>query len=258
MKTILAFFALITWIFCCHVGLAETIKISADPWCPYTCDSKDPKPGFMIELAQMIFKPHNIQIVYQNTNWARALKEAKDGAIDGVAGAMPSEAPELVYPKMPLGIAIDAFFIRKGDPWRYKTIESLKEGVLAVVNDYNYEPSIDEYIKKNRSIPEKVIATTGEETLNRNIGMLKKKRVRFFIESQWVLNYSGLQNQELIKDVEMATPIKESEIFVAFSPKNPKSTAFAALIDEELPKLRANGKLSALLESYGLKDWVKK
>jgi polar amino acid transport system substrate-binding protein len=257
MKIFKTYLAIFIMFRCGNCLFADTIKISADPWCPYSCEAKSQKPGFMIELTQLLFKAHGHEVIYQNTNWARALKEANDGTIDGVAGALPTEAPELVFPKLPLGIGIDAFYVRKGDPWRYKTVDSLLEGVLAVVNDYNYETKVDEYIKKHRSNPQRVIVTAGEDTLHRNIEMLKKHRVRFLIESQWVVDYNGLQNQMLTKDIELASPIQESEIFVAFSPKNPKSKIYANLIDEELPKLRANGKLSALLQSYGLKDWAK-
>jgi len=45
-----------------------------------------------------------------------------------------------------------------------------------------------------------------------------------------------------------------SALYVAFSPKNPKSKELATKFDAGIKELRASGKLQAILKFYGLQD----
>jgi len=49
--------------------------------------------------------------------------------------------------------------------------------------------------------------------------------------------------------------VKPSKLFIAFSPKNPKSQEYAKLLSEGTAALRASGELRKILAKYGLSDW---
>jgi polar amino acid transport system substrate-binding protein len=44
-------------------------------------------------------------------------------------------------------------------------------------------------------------------------------------------------------------------LYIAFSPSDPRSPAYAALLSEGVVRLRASGRLAAILARYGLADW---
>ncbi len=49
----------------------KTITLAADIWCPYNCDSKDERPGFMVELAKEIFQKKGINVQYVIVPWVK-------------------------------------------------------------------------------------------------------------------------------------------------------------------------------------------
>ncbi len=59
--------------------VAETITLIADEWCPYNCDPESDYPGYIVEIANAIYKVAGYQVQYQNVPWSRALKAVTEG-----------------------------------------------------------------------------------------------------------------------------------------------------------------------------------
>jgi len=49
--------------------------------------------------------------------------------------------------------------------------------------------------------------------------------------------------------------LDESKLYIAFSPKNPKSKEYAKLITDGIEQMRLSGELSQILAKYKLTDW---
>jgi polar amino acid transport system substrate-binding protein len=238
-----------------HAAHADTISIRGDAWCPYNCEPGDAKPGYMIEVAKEIFEKAGHKVDYQTLTWARTLEQVKVGEFTAAVGAAKEDAPDLVYGKYPLGQSSNSFGVRADDPFVYKDPSSLEGKSMGVINGYTYVGVMDEYIAKNKADPKKIQSTSGNDALGTNLNKLVAKRVDVILEDSNVLanqiGSRGLQGK--VKVVESSLPA--SAIYIAFSPANPKSTEYVALLDKGVDELRASGRLAAILAKYNLKDW---
>lgn len=235
---------------------AETISLRADVWCPYNCDPKSDRVGYMIEIAKAAFEPTH-KIDYGNLNWARAIAETRTGAFTAIVGAAKADAEDFVFPALPLGLSSNCFFVKPDSTWTYKDINSLKDSTLGVIKDYAYEDTIDEYVKANGKDPKKVDIVAGDNPLELNIRKVQAGRITTFIEdSSVVANYFFEKKQA--PTVKEAGCIKETPLYIAFGPKNPKSAEFAKVLNDKLVAMRKDGSLKTLLAKYGItKDWQK-
>jgi len=70
----------------CSTLMAETIKISATSWIPYT--SKDLKSGgFLTEICQVALEKAGYKSKVKFTPWKRAVNMTKTGKSDALIGA---------------------------------------------------------------------------------------------------------------------------------------------------------------------------
>ena len=234
---------------------ADKIEIASDPWLPYTGDAKEGKKGFMIEVATEALKDAGHEVVYINRPWTRAVADARKGKINAIAGAYKEDAPDFVFPKEPIGLAGNTVYALKESSLVYENLDSIKGKKLGVIADYSYGEIIDNYIKSMKGDKKAVQTSVGENALMLLFKKMEKKRIDFFIEDASVVADFVKKNPKL-DVVKRVGDVSEPEgVFIAFSPKNPKSKGYAKALSEGIEKMRKNGRLAKILESYGLKDW---
>ncbi len=237
-------------------GQAEApISIRADVWCPYNCEP-GAKPGYMIELADAAFKAANLKIDYQNLNWARAIAETREQKFTAIVGAAKNDAEDFIFPENALGLSRSCFYTKKDSTWSYKNASSLEGITIGVIKDYTYGDEIDNYIKKHEKDSKRVDIVSGDNPLDLNIKKVKAGRIAAFIEDEAVGDYTIAQ-RKLTGDLKLAGCVKETPLYIAFGPKNPKSKEYAKILSDHVAKARKDGSLAKLLDSYGLKDWSK-
>ncbi|AUN98193.1 hypothetical protein C0V70_08750 [Bacteriovorax stolpii] len=233
----------------------KVISMRSDIWCPYACDPKSDHPGFMVEIAREVFKKKGYTIDYDVMNWARVLSDVKIGEYDAVIGASRADVREFVIPQVPTGILVNYFWALKDSRWSYKDEGSLDYVSVGTVNDYSYGDEIDKLVKKkHKSIKE----VSGESPLLRLIQMTESGRLMAFVENPLVLGYNM---KKLNKDKKIFKAVSKNlandpDLFIAFSPSNPKSKEYAKILDEGMEELRKSGKLKEILLRYGLSDWA--
>lgn len=235
-------------------GFADVIELRSDLWCPYSCDPKTERPGFMVEIAKEIFEKAGHKVNYKSVNWARAIAETREGKIHGIIGASRADAPDFIIPKRPQGQSTNFYWANHDERWEYKKLDSVKGKKIGVINSYSYSDEIDQAIHdKNPSF----VIVSGEDALAKMIRMTEAKRLDAFIENPYVLNYwlKGMrQYNEKFKKVSKNITV-DSDLFVAFSPINPNSKKYAEILSQGMDDLRKNGKLQIILQKYGLTDW---
>ncbi len=236
-----------------HTLISEELVIVADPWLPFNGGIDDPHPGYLIEIAKAVFEPAGTKVVYKNVNWARAVEDARQGKVDAIAGAFVSDAPDFVFPKEPLGIVENHFYVKKESPWRYQGISSLEKISLGVINGYSYG-SLDDYVSKNKNNFERIQMVSGENALEQNIKKLMAGRIDAVVEVKSVFQYLIKNRPEAAALVD-AGGLPRIEVFIAFSPSHPQSKKRAEFLSQGVQSLRKNGRLKTILESYDLKDW---
>lgn len=252
MKTIMG----IILILATFNAKADVITLRSDLWCPYACDPKSDRPGFMVEIAREVFKKHGHTIDYSLMNWARAIADVRIGKFDALLGCSKGDAEGFVFPKVPTGIMSSHYFVLESNPWNYSGVDSLKNKSFGVINEYSYGDAIDEQIKKKNPA---LKAVAGAEPLSRMIQMTENKRLDGFVENPVVLEYNLSLLKKDKKLFKAASPnlANDPDLFISFAPGLPKSKEYARILDEGMNELRKSGKLKAILSRYGLEDWKK-
>ena len=238
-----------------HAAQAETISVRGDVWCPYNCEPGSDKPGYMIEIAKTVFGKTGIEVDYQVLNWARTLDKVRAGELTAAVGAAKTDAPDFVYPETPLGKSSNVFAARADDTFVYKDIGSLDGKSLGVINGYTYTGAIDDYLTKNKADAKKIQSASGDDALATNLNKLVAKRLDLVVEDSNVLSHQ-IAVQKLGDKVRIVdTTLPVAEVYIAFSPKNPKSAEYAAKLAAGIAEMRASGQLATILAKYGVKDF---
>lgn len=234
----------------------DAIRLRADFWCPFNCEPKGAKPGYMIEVADLAFKAAGHTVDYETLPWARAVSDTREGKFEGVVGAARGDAEDFVFPKESLGRARSCFFTKKSGSWKYEGLPSLSKVVLGAIKDYSYSEDLDKYIADNAKDKKKVDVVAGNTPLDSNLKKLEKDRIGTLVEEESVLfNFMATAKMD-VSTVKNVGCVKDDEIYIAFTPKDKaKSERYAKIIGDQVTKMRKDGSLSKLLEKYGLKDW---
>lgn len=237
---------------------ADTLSIRADIWCPYNCAPTDPHgPGFMIEAARIIFAQAGHKIDYQLLNWARSIKMVREGRYHAVVGAGQGDAPDFIFPELALGYSRNGFFTRKGHPWRFQGIDSLKSVTVGIINDYSYGPDFNAYLHLAAKT-DRVQQVSGDNALELNIRKLLAGRIDVIIENQYVFLHRiralGLSDKVRFAGHDGSRgPV--NHVYIAFSPALEKSREYARILSRGIRRLRQSGQLDRILAKYGLTDW---
>jgi len=240
-----------------RAGEPETLILAADFWCPYNCDPGSEHPGYAVELAREIFAAVGVEIEYQRLNWSRALLLARNGEVSGLIGVTPAEAPELVFPDEPIGVARNSFWVGVESSWRYQGPDSLQGLSVGVIRDYDYGHPFNTLLHEPKS-GLTVQWLSGETALIQNIRKLAAGRVDMLIEDDAVFRYTvrslNMQNRFRRAGIEEG-PDEDSFVYIAFSPDLPDAAHLAEILSRGLNRLRRTGRLQMILAEYGLQDW---
>ena len=233
---------------------ADVITLRADEWCPYNCAEDSDMPGYGIEIAREIFAKAGHTLDYKNMAWARALDECTKSTIDAVIGAARLEAPDLVYPEETIAVADNTFAVRHDSPWRYQGPASLQGIKLGAIRGYSYEGEVGEHVEAHPRDQLKVDFVGGDQALAMNLKKLVAGRIDATVDAGPVLAYKAKQ-MGLADKVRFVGSVDASQTYIAFSPGNPKSREYAALLDKGIAEMRASGRLQQILDRYGVSDW---
>ena len=249
-KKIIGLLALLTFT-TCH---ADVISVRADTWCPYNCDPKSDRPGYMIEILKETLGKNGHTIDYKETNWARAIAESRAGKFTAIVGAAKSDAPDFIYPDLALGKGSSCFFTLPKTEWKYEGIASLDSITVGVIRDYSYDgDAFDAYTKNNIKKNKRIDMVSGEQPLERNINKLKTGRIQALIEDATVFKYVNTLSKAPL-DTKNVGCVKVAPVYAAFSPAQPHAAAYAKIVSEGLAEMRKSGKLKQRLAKYNLTD----
>ena len=232
---------------------SEELLIVGDPWCPFTCTAGGSKPGILVEVAQEIFLVKGHTVKYENINWARAIEETRAGRFHAVAGALKADAPDFVFPSRSTGSQKSCFFSKAGLTWNYQGVSSLKGHVLSVVNDYAYGGQLDAYIAQHREDAHSIDVLSGTGTSLKLLKKIVDSRSELMIDDATVIAYTLKNEKDFpIEQVRQAGCLDPVPLYIAFSPKNPKSKVYAQILSDGVRKLIASGRMAKIYERYGI------
>ncbi len=234
--------------------LAKSVSIRADVWYPINGVPGSDKPGYMIELAQIILKEHGYTVDYRASPWERSLEEVRKGKHDCVVGAYTEDAPDFLFPAIPWGKIESTFYVKKGSSWKYDGIKSLMSVKVGTIGGYAYSDDFDAYVEANKGSA-RVQIIKGNNALENNIKKMLAGRIDVVIESHLVME-AKLKEMGKSNDIAGAGLLAEADnMYIACSPAKAQSKQLVEWFTEGLKKLRASGELKKVLSKYGLSDW---
>lgn len=252
---------LITGCLLSSLASADTVKLRADYWPPYNGDAGEERPGYMIDIAREIWDDAGFTLEYATIPWERAITEARSGAVDCIVGALPSEVPDFIFHRIPLGVDQSAFYVRHDQEWSYIDDTSLNGIRLGVIGGYSYDQGdVDRRIEQALAsdIPSsRIQVMKGDNALEKNLQKLISGRIDAVIGSATVVDYTinklGFNNAvNFAGAVGVADPL-----FIACSPDSPsRSRQLVTLLHQGIVRMRASGRLDEILQHYGLRDWA--
>jgi len=231
---------------------ADTIRLRADDWCPFNCSEQ--KKGYGVEVAEQVFAAAGHTIQYQLAPWSRSLEDCLRGEVEAVIGAALVDSPELVFGDEPIGQWDSTFVVKAGNPWRYDGVGSLERVKLAAIIGYIYMEPVGAYVEANKKNKARVTQVGGTQPLDQSLKMVAAGRVDAAMESRTVLDYK-LRKLGLAESLAIAGGTRSGPIYVAFSPKHPKARDYGRILDQGIREMRADGRLQAILDRYGVRDW---
>ena len=154
MKKLFVFFIVIA-VFQGINSYAETINVAVLEFCPFVCDpaKENGKAGFSVELERTIFERAGYQINFRLVPYLRSIKKTEEGEYDAVGFCNDWSSEINICSEETVGPMIQTFYVKKGNPWKYTGIKSLKDIKLGVIGGYNYNlvsEKFQQYIEKNR------------------------------------------------------------------------------------------------------------
>jgi polar amino acid transport system substrate-binding protein len=237
----------------------EKLVLGADLWCPYTCDPRSDRPGYLIEIARAVFAGHDIEVDYRLMPWKRVLVSLRTGEIDGAVGADQREIPGAAVPARSLGADITVLAVRADSSFTYHGAASLEQLRIGVVTDYSFDDGgeIDEYIHRHIEAKDgKVEQVYGADAQMQNMLKLLNGRIDAIMDDQQVLrfNLKRLRSPPSLKFIVVDARLDAS---IAFSLANPRAQAYADMLSDGVETLRRSGQLKRIMDRYGLPDWEK-
>ena len=234
---------------------AKTISIVADLWPPFNGNPYSDFEGYMVDITRAVFEAKGFEVRYIILPWTRAVSGTRSGIYTGIIGASKNDAKDFVFPQEELARNVLAFYVLKGNPWRFKGIDSIKNIKLGTIAGYDYRSWLNEYIQKNSDISSRVQIVSGKRPLQRNIRKLLAGRIDVIVDNEAAIRW-GAEGMGVLGDVQVAGYGEEpSYCYIAFSPSLPESESYAELLSQGIVELRENGNLQKILDKYGLIDW---
>ncbi|WP_176736653.1 substrate-binding periplasmic protein [Oligoflexus tunisiensis] len=263
-------------------GSRPVVKLQADVWCPFNCEETDKNPGYMVEIAKTAFDSIGMDVEYKTISWNKAMDNGRKGIVHGIIGSAVSDAPDFVFPSVPVGRTMNCFYTLPDSTWKFTDVESLKKVRIGAIEGYTYGEPFEAYVqsvlKEKEKEKEKEKATMkmaakksrndldmnspvqtvpGDGSLALNMKKVKAKRIEAFVEEESVIKnhlHSVNMPENTFRNAGCLTP---DAIYVAFGPKEPKAKEYAKLIGDTVTAMRKDGRLKKLLEKYGISDWEK-
>jgi len=225
------------------------VTLAGDEWCPYICKDAA-KPGILVDIARLAFAKAGLKIDVKLMPWARAYKDARAGKDAGVIGVQQTLAGDLVFPEVAQAQSVVTFYVRKNSPWYFNATSDLPRVSLGTIVDYSYNPFLDDYILRNAHDMKRIQAVAGDQALASNVKKLIAGRIDATVETAAVMEHY-LNSVDLRKAIVPAGRMPETQdLFIAFSPKDPKAKEYADLVAAETQQLILSGEMNALWARY--------
>lgn len=203
--------------------------------------------GTYVEIITAVCKRLNVQPVFIQYPWARAVAMVKSGKVDAIFPPFKTKEREafLYFPEEPMSHTRNAIFARKARKITMTKLEDLQSLIVGVIDQYSYGPEFDR-LKSTFSID---ISSTEEMQINK---LAHQGQVRMDVAAASEEPFKFLsRNMGHAKDFERIYVFSETPSFVAFSKAGgEKNKKFAMEFGKVLKQLRKEGVIQEINDHY--------
>ncbi|PKF63531.1 amino acid ABC transporter substrate-binding protein [Psychromonas sp. psych-6C06] len=209
--------------------------------------------GVTARIVVEAFALEGVDVEYKFTNWARAFHLVNEGAADAIGPILKNKERQTVYDfSDSMLYETQVFFHIKSTDFTWHRIEDLKRFEIGATIAYSYGRAFD------------IAATTGEISVQRvpsdlqNFKKLFNDRIDIFPQSIDV-GYYMLQTEFPSKTTLVTHHphfVNQSDNYLAFSKKNPRSQHYLTLFNRGLATLKATGKYEQYFQESRNGDYI--
>lgn len=230
----------------------QVLQIAIIDWCPHICPHAK-KKGYVLEIIEQVFQKSDFTLHYKVFPWSRSIAHTNNGVTQALLAAAKPEAPNLLYPRQPVGYQRACFYTPAASHWKYTGPLSLKGLRIGIAVNVALE-EITTYAKEH---PEQFsYLSDSERYMELRFRMLKGDRIDTFISTEGLFISKAHQYQNIVY-VKNAGCLTKSAIYMAFTAqKTQQDTIRQAmkLYDEKIDTMKRNGAISKIMARYELRD----
>lgn len=228
-----------------------TMQFATDPWPPFFIENKsgDVNSGVGFELVTELFTLiPDVEVVFPNVPWKRALLEVEQGVKDSVALLMKNEerAKYMIFTQPVMQSSSWMYFNRlrfpKGFEW--VEVEDFKDLRIGVVRGYTYGEPLDSYIKyAGKNVYE---VTTSAQLFS----MLQRQHIDLVPENAAVAN-SIVSTQGWLETLGHAKKIVNTDLLHIGVSKKSKFASLVPRLNEAVELMRISGRIDQIVGVNG-------
>ncbi len=228
---------------------ADSFKITITEWCPYMCTESD-KRGFTTDIVEAAFQSQGQDIEFLPLPWLRALDLTRKGETDGSLAPAKAEAPDFIYPDMPVSHQQMCFFTAADHAWRYDGTSSLEEIRFGFLSNLSL-PGIMDYVAEKQG-SDRIQPIADGQFMKKNFRKIDNGRIEALIDDQNVVFYYLKQERIEPDTYRLAGCLDREPIYLGLTPARPEESArMASIYQKGLTAIRASGELEQILLGYG-------
>ncbi|BAN46121.1 ABC transporter substrate-binding protein [Metapseudomonas resinovorans] len=238
-------FALFALLLAAASVSAETLRIAADVWPPFT-DASLPGNGLATELVSTALKRAGHRPEYVQVPWARALRGLEVGDYDLIISAWYSdERARFGQFSKPYLTNRVLFLKRKGSDVLLQSPADLARYSIAVVRGYSYLPAFDADTRLSK------VPVMGFQMGAR---MLAAGRVQLTLEDELVARfYLNRELQDIRDQLEfLPQPLSENGLHILVRRSHPRHAELVEDFDRAMQAMREDGTYQAIFAKHGL------
>ena len=234
-------FRLLTMVLCAFICTlsaevwadGQIILAVEDSWPPYA-DSEG--QGLSTSIVRHALGTVGISASFRVCPYARVLFEVEKGIVDGGYNVTRQSSTEAKYlfGQTPILVAPASFYYRPDNIGNYHSLDEIPDGTrIGLIIDYEYG---EEYEKQRARFQE--VRLSSQSQIIQMLMLGRVDTVIMFDEvAKYTLTQMGLAPDTLVKGFTN----HQSDIYVAFSRRNPEAEKLAASLDKGIQAIKANG-----------------
>lgn len=125
---------------CAFAARGETLRLVTEAWAPYVYEENGQPTGLDYEITQTVLQRLGIELELQFLPWKRCLLALEHGHADGILDIfhLPEREAGMLFVAEPLSDIELVLFYARNRPYRYDSLEDLRDLVIGVSPGYWY------------------------------------------------------------------------------------------------------------------------